>query len=101
MANDYAKGFYASAAWVKCRDGFMSSKNYICERCGEVAVICHHKKHITPANISDPNITLNWDNLEALCQACHNEVHMSKGAIVKGLRFTADGDLIQTPPPRK
>lgn len=56
----------------------MASKNYICERCGGVAVICHHRRYITPANITDPNITYNWGNLEALCQECHNKEHMQK-----------------------
>lgn len=101
MAKDYAKSFYKSTAWEKCRDGYMASKHYICERCGGVAVICHHRKHITPFNISNPNITLNWDNLEALCQTCHNEEHRSKGATAKGLMFTADGDIVKRPPTKR
>ena len=37
--------------------------------------IVHHKTELTPDNIDDPNITLNWDNLELLCRFCHAEVH--------------------------
>lgn len=97
MAKEYAKSFYKGRAWEKCRDGYMESKYYICERCGGVAVICHHKKHITPANINDPSITLNWANLEALCMDCHNVEHMSSSATAKGLIFDSGGNLIPAP----
>lgn len=72
---EYARGFYTSKEWRSCSRGYMTSKHYICERCGGVATICHHKKYITPANITDTSITLSWDNLEALCQECHNIEH--------------------------
>lgn len=95
MAQDFAKAFYASAAWIKCRSGFMASKHYICERCEGIAEICHHKIYLTPANIHDPDITLNWERLEALCQTCHNIEHMSKGGVcAEGLTFDESGDLI-------
>ena len=89
----YNQGFYKSSAWIKCRNGFMKSKNYICERCGKPAYIVHHKKHITPKNINDPNITLNWDNLQALCLECHNFVHRTS-ATADGVSFDENGDLI-------
>lgn len=78
MAKDYARKFYSSAAWIKTQAAYMASQNYLCERCGDMACIVHHKKHITPQNIDDVNITLNWDNLEALCQDCHNKEHFAK-----------------------
>lgn len=94
MAHEYAKVFYNSSKWIKCKDGFMKSKHYICERCGGIAKICHHKKYITPVNIDDMTITLNWDNLEALCQDCHNKEHMISAACVDGISFDEDGNLI-------
>lgn len=97
MAHDYAKAFYNSKEWIKCRDAFMESKHYICERCGRPAVICHHKKHITPQNINDPDITLNWDNLQALCIDCHNVVHGNSMACMDGLSFDSEGNLKYTP----
>lgn len=97
MAKEYAKSFYNSKEWIKCRKGFMQSKHYICERCGEAAYICHHKKHITPSNISDVNITLNWNNLQTLCLNCHNAVHGNGEAYVDGVSFDSNGDLIYTP----
>lgn len=35
----------------------------------------HHKIHITPDNINDPNITLDWNNLQLVCRDCHAEIH--------------------------
>ena len=37
----------------------------------------HHKIRLTPENITDPSIALNWDNLELLCKACHQEEHQA------------------------
>ena len=53
----------------------MSSKSYVCERCGKPAVICHHKKWLNDVNVIDPKIALSFDNLEALCLDCHNAEH--------------------------
>lgn len=74
---EYAERFYKGKAWQKVSRLYMTGQNYICERCGGVGVICHHKTYITPENISDPAITLNMDNLECLCQDCHNKEHKS------------------------
>ena len=74
----------------------MASQNYLCERCGDMACIVHHKKHITPQNIDDVNITLNWDNLEALCQNCNNKEHCAKsGSCASVLQFDKDGNLVK------
>lgn len=98
MAQDYAAAFYKSNEWIKCRDSFMESKHYICERCGELAKICHHKVYITPQNIHDPGVTLNWANLEALCRTCHQHEHYVDGEIcAEGLSFNSKGELIYTP----
>lgn len=93
---EYAKSFYTSPAWKKCRLGYMQSKNFICERCGGTAHIVHHKKHINPQNIHDTSITLSWSNLEALCQDCHNKEHMTNNAIcMEGLKFDETGNLVK------
>lgn len=94
MGQDYAIKFYNGKAWRRCRDGFMSSKYFICERCGGVATMAHHKRYITPANISNPEIALNWDNLESLCQDCHNRDHMSSGATAEGISFDNNGNVV-------
>ena len=45
----------------------------------------HHIKFITPENINDPSITLNYKNLVALCREHHRRRH---GA--RDLRYTFD-----------
>lgn len=95
MAQIWAEWFYNSKVWINCRLAFLTSKFFICERCGGAATIAHHKIYLTPENINDPEITLNWDNLEALCQDCHNREHMSKySATREDVMFGANGDLI-------
>lgn len=78
MARDFARGFYTSKEWRQTSRAFMQSKRYVCERCGGAGEICHHKIYLNPRNITNPYITLNWDNLECLCQECHNKEHMLK-----------------------
>lgn len=96
MAQTWAEWFYNSKAWIDCRLAFMTSKFFICERCGGAATIAHHKKYLTFKNINNPNVTLSWSNLEALCQECHNREHMSKhSALREDVRFDANGDLVR------
>lgn len=95
MAREFAKEFYNSREWKKCRAGYKSSVNYLCERCDQPGVIVHHKKTLTPKNINDPYITLGWDNLELLCQECHNREHMLKYSSTReDVMFDENGDLI-------
>jgi 5-methylcytosine-specific restriction protein A len=77
---DYARKFYKSQAWKQCRSAYAASKNYLCERCLKRGLlvpgeIVHHKVHLSPDNINDPDVTLNWDNLELVCRKCHAELH--------------------------
>lgn len=90
---EYARSFYKGKQWQRVSRLYMESRNYVCERCGGVGVICHHRKYINPWNIGDPNITLNLDNLECLCQECHNREHT---ALVEHSRaiFDAAGNMI-------
>ena len=94
MAKDYAESFYKSDSWERTRAAFAASKFYICERCGRPGSIVHHKVYITPANINNPAVTLSWDNLELLCQDCHNREHHAGEVVREGLAFNAEGELI-------
>lgn len=94
---EWAEWFYKSKEWAQTRDAYMVAQHYLCERCGEPAKIVHHKIWLTPKNIHEQSITLCWDNLEALCQDCHNKEHHAKNVRAKRYAFTADGELI--PPP--
>lgn len=94
---EFAKGFYQSKEWKKVSRLYMSSRNYVCERCGEVATICHHKTYLTPQNITDPNISLSFDNLECLCQDCHNKEHFRQRYSPTGTAFDENGNLVRQP----
>lgn len=96
---EWAEWFYKSKEWAQTRDAYMVAQHYLCERCGEPAKIVHHKIWLTPKNIHEQSITLCWDNLEALCQDCHNKEHHAKNVRAKRYAFTADGELI--PPIQK
>ena len=90
--------FYHSKAWLKCRRAYGDSRNWICERCGDAAAQVHHRVYLTDANLRDPDVALNWDNLELLCDVCHAQEHHGGGfQTADGLRFDANGDLIEAP----
>lgn len=76
----YAEQFYKSKTWQLTREAYSKSKHYLCEICLEhgrytAGEIVHHIKPITPANINDPEITLNWNNLQLVCRRCHEHAH--------------------------
>lgn len=101
----WAERFYHSLAWHACRDAFLQSKGYLCERCSTrddpiVAKIAHHKTYLTRANVGDPRVSLSWKNLEALCQDCHNREHKAKRK-KKRYRFDESGNIFRTPPMQK
>lgn len=98
MAKEYAKAFYHSKAWKDCKAGYISTVHGICERCGEPGQIVHHKIRLTKRNINNPEVALNYNNLELLCLKCHNEEHevfMSrKRPTKKGFRFDEKGQIV-------
>ena len=73
----------------------MQSQHFICERCGGLATICHHKTWLDEEKYSQHEYSLNWDNLEALCHTCHNQEHFSSGIVSDGLSFDSKGNLIK------
>ena len=96
MAKDYAKRFYKSKAWQKCRESYITKKHGLCERCEQPGKIVHHKIYITPDNINDPDITLNHFNLELLCQDCHNREHHERNSPTRfDTKFDDEGNLIK------
>ena len=96
---EFAKQFYKSKAWRHCRDEYAKSVGHLCEKClkkGMIVpgIIVHHKEHITPGNINNPNVTLNWDNLELVCRDCHAEEHPEIYKSKKRYAVTKNGDII-------
>lgn len=100
MARDFAKAFYASTAWKKCRRAYLFEHPY-CERCLKMNIVTpaehvHHKQYIdTPEKIKNPLLTLNYDNLEALCEPCHSKEHNAQSQIRDGLFFDENGNIIE------
>ena len=91
------KKFYSSKAWRKCREVYLS-EHPCCERCAKAGIVSiaehvHHITELTEANFNDPMISLNPDNLEALCFDCHNKEHHGAEEVDKDLFFDADGNL--------
>ena len=77
---DFAKAFYSSRAWANTREAYAKSVGYLCEECAKEGKtvpgeIVHHKIHLTPQNITNQDITLNFQNLEYVCRNCHAKVH--------------------------
>lgn len=88
---DFAKEFYSSKAWQRCRTAYRKSQGGLCERCRAKGLIVpgeivHHKIHLTPENVNVPSITMNFDNLELLCRNCHGDEHSNRG----GRRYIID-----------
>src|SRR5690625_2061128 len=97
----WARRFYKSKAWQDCRASYIASVYRLCERCtaSTPGKIVHHKIWLTPENINDPEISLNHENLEYVCQTCHNkEHHGSSEPVREGLGFDAAGNLVEMPP---
>lgn len=83
MAKDFAKAFYKSDAWEQTREAYRRSVGGLCEEClakgiYNPGVIVHHKIHLTPDNIGDPEVTLGWGNLMLVCRDCHARIHSAK-----------------------
>ena len=72
--------FYSSKAWQNCRNAYAKSVQGLCERCLRnglltPGVIVHHKIPLDAESVNNPDISLNWNNLELLCRNCHAEAH--------------------------
>ena len=100
MAREFARNFYSSSAWQDCRNEYMKCAGYLCEDCLRKGIYTparevHHIEELTPENIHRPEVTLNFDNLVALCRECHKARHNNKH---KGRRylFGENGEIIIT-----
>ena len=85
---EFAESFYKSKEWKECREAYAKSKRGLCEVClsrglYRPGVIVHHKIHISEDNITDPSITLCFDNLQLLCRDCHADAHKGHTARYK------------------
>jgi 5-methylcytosine-specific restriction endonuclease McrA len=70
--------FYSSKAWIWLRDAFLAA-NPLCGRCEAkgltvIARVVHHIKE----RLKFPELALDWDNLEGLCNPCHSTEHAKR-----------------------
>ena len=90
--------FYKQADWIQCRANYLKYCGGFCERCKAKGLlipadIVHHKIYLNEDNYRDANVSLNFENLEALCQKCHNAEHFGKSKQAKRYRVI-NGKLI-------
>ena len=96
MSKAFAQTFYNSKQWKTCREEYRKSKRYLCECCLSKGIltpgeIVHHINPITPENINNPNVTLNFDNLRVVCRKCHADEH---GQRVRRYKVLDDGTVV-------
>lgn len=80
--------FYTSKEWYDVKRMLMLDRGMICEHCGKLIrekhqAIGHHKIELTMANVNDPTISLNMDNLMLVCNKCHNAIHNRFGSVTR------------------
>lgn len=104
MAREFAKAFYSSAAWKKCRAAYIAQRKSIdggmCETCHEKpGYIVHHKTELQPWNIDDPDVALSFSNLKYDCHICHNKENR-KDEVDGLVQYTFDesGEAVALPP---
>jgi 5-methylcytosine-specific restriction enzyme A len=71
-----ARKFYKSKAWEKCRKIALQRDEFLCQSCLKngnytPADMVHHIKE----RKDYPELALDLDNLESLCNPCHNQMH--------------------------
>lgn len=94
----FARVVYGSEAWKRCSAAYKASKHGLCEDCLARGLIApgtevHHVIPLTPQNINNPEITLNWDNLVLLCEECHEERHRKLRGEDKRWRVSTSGEV--------
>lgn len=77
--------FYKSSQWEKLMSVLRLERvnengEVICEHCGKPIsrkydCIGHHKIELNEANVNDPEIALNPDNIMLIHFRCHNQIH--------------------------
>ena len=90
--------FYKSRTWKRVRDNYRN-KIGLCEDCFAKGIytpgeIVHHIEHVTVANITNPEITLNPNNLKLVCRKCHADEHPDIYGKEKRRYEVVDGKVI-------
>lgn len=80
MAKAFAEALYNSKAWKDVRRAAIVRDRGMCRYpgCARPAEEVHHIVELTPANVDDPKVALNLDNLMCVCRQCHFRIHREK-----------------------
>lgn len=97
MGKAVTSRFYHTKTWQDCRQSYLVTHS-LCERClakGLIvpAKIVHHKVYLDDRTVNNPELSLNHDNLEALCKDCHNKEHFAE-SVTPRWKFSSDGTLV-------
>ena len=96
--------FYESPEWRRCKALYLAKANHLCEVCQAKGIytpadIVHHKIPLSADNFGDLKLMFGFDNLQAVCIACHNDIH---GKLKRVRRWSFEnGELITHDEPKK
>lgn len=84
---DKLHAFYTGKQWRDLSYRLKIERGGKCERCGWAVItkedwaylIGHHKVELTEDNVDNPNIALNPEHIEIICNECHNKEHRRFG----------------------
>lgn len=68
--------FYGTQAWRRLRQAVLERDHYWCQVCRRRWANTVH--HIIPIE-ERPDLALDMDNCQGICQICHNQQHPEKG----------------------
>lgn len=97
MARAVDISFYKAKRWKDCRKAYLQA-NPLCERClakvpaeYNASKYVHHVTELNADNVNDPKIAYGFDNLQALCFSCHEEIHERK--VKRRYKVEPDGSI--------
>lgn len=95
----WAEEFYSSGAWKAVRKQAKKRDHYLCVDClreGRItpAEEVHHIIALSQANVNDPRISLNLNNLKSLCKLCHKKYDPKR--IPKRYKVDAFGRVVSS-----
>lgn len=73
--------FYRTEEWYRVAEQIKLESGGKCAKCGVIVpdwrrlIVHHYKIHLTQENMKDASISLNRNNLQAVCFDCHNKEH--------------------------
>ena len=95
------KEFYKSTPWKRARKAYIEKRKAIdggdCEICHEEPglIVHHYKVWLDDVNCNDPEISLNEDNFQYVCQNCHNKEKDPRLQTPGRCRYGPDGEIIR------